>query len=75
MAEVNTFNRTYQLRPKDIFCVDVEAFLKSSILWGHNYQILGTYERRRKHWWQFWKPWKIRFIKIMYLGDNENGQD
>lgn len=75
MAEVNAFNRVFQLQPQDVFCVDVESFLKSSILWSHSYQIIGTGEYKRKHWWQFWKPWKTKFIKIMYLGDNENEQN
>ena len=75
MAGINVENRVYKLHPNDIFCVDVETFLKTSTLWSHSYQIIGTDEYRRKHWWQFWKPWKIKFIRIMYLGDNENEQN
>lgn len=75
MAEINESNRVYELRPNDIFCVDVETFLKTSTLWSHNYQILGTDEYKRKHWWQLWKPRKIIFIKIMYLGESQNEQN
>ena len=75
MEEMNRYGRVYRLQPKDIFCVNVEAFLKDSTLWSHKFQIIGTDEYKRKHWWQFWKPWKIKFIKIMYLGDNENEQN
>ena len=70
MAEINVYNRAYQLRPQDIFCVDVKTFLKTSILWSHSYQIIGTDTHKRKHWWQIWKPWKVTFIKIMYLGES-----
>ena len=75
MVGINVFNRTYRLRPKDVFCVDIKTFLKESILWSHDYQILGVDKHRRKHWWQFWKPWRITYIKIMYLGDNKNGEN
>ena len=75
MAEINTLHRVYKLQPKDTFCVNFEAFLKDSSLWSHRFQIIGTYEYKRKYWWQFWKPWKTKFIKIMYLGDNKNEQD
>ena len=72
MAEINGFNRVYQLQPKDIFCVNVQGFLKTPILWSHSYQIVGTDEYKRKHWWQFWKPRKVVFVKIMYLGDDKD---
>ena len=75
MTEINVFKRAYQLHPQDVFSVNVEAFLKTSTLWSHNFQIIGTDEYKRKHWWQIWKPWKIKFIKIMYLGDNKNGEN
>jgi hypothetical protein len=75
MAEVNVFNRVYQLQPQDVFCVNVEAFLKTPPLWTHSYQIIGTGEYKRKHWWQLWKPWKVTFIEIMYLGDDKNGEN
>jgi hypothetical protein len=75
MEEINRYGRVYRLQPKDIFCVNVEAFLKDSTLWSHRFQIVGTDEYKRKHWWQFWKSRKTRFIKIMYLGDSKNEQN
>ena len=75
MAEINVYNRVFQLQPKDVSCVNIEAFLKTSTLWSHSYQILGVDEHKRKHWWQLWKPRKIIFIKIMYLGDKKNEEN
>lgn len=75
MAEINVFNRVYQLQPQDVFCVNIETFLNESVLWSHNYQILGIDKYKRKYWWQFWKPWKVTFIKIMYLGDKKYGEN
>lgn len=72
MDEINVFNRAYQLKPKDIFCVNVEGFLTNSVLWSPSFRIIGTSTYKRKHWWQFWKPRKNTFIRIMYLGGVED---
>ena len=73
MDKINIFNRVYQLRRKDIFCVDTETFFKTSTLWNPNFQIMGTETHKRKHWWQFWRPRKRTFVRIMYLGEDRNG--
>lgn len=72
MYKINVFNRTYQLKPKDIFCVNIEGFLANASLWSPSFQVVGTCTYGRKHWWQFWKPKKKIFVKIMYLGGFEN---
>ena len=75
MESIAVYNRAFQLEPKDIFCVNVKCFLQTSSLWTHDFQILGVQTYKRKHWWQLWKPRKNIFIKIMYLGGNNNEQD
>ena len=70
--EIDVFDRAYQLKPHDIFSVNLDGFLINAILWSHSFQIMGVSTYRRKHWWQFWKPRKNTFIKIMYLGGIED---
>ena len=67
--EIGSWQRVYRLRNGDVFCVDVNTFLKNSTLWSHEYQIMGTDKIKRKKWWQFWKPKYNTFVKLKYLGE------
>lgn len=64
--EIEPYARAYRLHHGDIFCVDVETFLKTSTFWSNEYQIMGT-DKTRKRWWQFWKR-RLTFVKIKYVG-------
>ena len=72
MDEINVFNGIYKLKPKDIFRVNLEVFLVDATLWSRSFQIVGINTYKRKYWWQFWKPRRNTFIKMMYLGGYEN---
>lgn len=72
MDEINVTHRAYQLQPNDIFDVHLENFLAEAALWSPSFRIVGTKTYKRKHWWQFWKPRKITYLKMMYLGGYEN---
>ena len=64
--------RVCKLQSNDTFSIHLDTFLTDSVLWSHSFQIMGVGSYKRKHWWQFWKPRKITFIKMMYLGGLED---
>lgn len=74
MNEINMPHRVYHLSRKDIFSVDVESFCQTSVLWSHDFQILGFDKYKRKHWWKFWKPRFNTFARLMYLGGDKNNE-
>ena len=59
--------RGYELKRGDIFSIDLNTFMSSSILWNDPYQIL-KFDKYKRKWWKIWKPKYTYFVKIEFLG-------
>lgn len=59
--------RGYELKRGDIFSIDLNTFMSSSILWNDPYQIL-KFDKYKRKWWKIWKPKYTYFVKIDFLG-------
>ena len=60
--------RTYKLHKGDIFSIDLNTFMSSSIFWNNPCKILKFVKYKRK-WWKFWKPRYTYYVRIEYEGE------
>ena len=62
--------RGYRLRKGDIFSIDLNSFMTTSILWNSQFQIM-KFDKYKRKWWKIWKPKYTYFVRLMYLGEGE----
>lgn len=62
----------YQLKPGDCFTVDAIIFINTN--WDENIFNFIECIYYPKSWWKFWEKRKLKAVKIMFMGENKNGQ-
>lgn len=62
----------YQLKPGDCFTVDAITFINTN--WDENIFNFIECIYYPKSWWKFWEKRTLKAVKIMFMGENKNGQ-
>ena len=62
----------YQLKSGDCFTVDAISFINTN--WDENIFNFIEYIYYPKSWWKFWEKRVLKAVKIIFMGENKNGQ-